>query len=260
MPEAPEVFYLKEMLKTKIKNHDFVSIISNTDSKVNLPKQSKVINCDSKGKLFWIQTEDYYVHIHMMISGWLVFEKPKICKYDFVFDNMIIYVDDVRRLSKVYIVNSEKEHEKIIGELGLDFFNDEVQVDKFMDIIVNSTKNISSLLLDQTIFCGIGNYIRNEALYLSKIHPNAKSKNINVESAELLYNKIKFVMFSSLYELFDASNIKIPKKIKKISPEKLKVPYKYEVYDREKDKLGNKITKEKIAGRWTYYVKSIQKE
>jgi formamidopyrimidine-DNA glycosylase len=260
MPEAPEVFYLKEMLKTKIKNHDIINIISNTDSEVNLPKQSRVIDCDSKGKLLWIKTNDFYIHIHMMISGWFVFEKPKVCKYEFIFDNMSIYVDDVRRFSKVYIVNSEKEHKKIIDELGLDFFNNEITEENFVDIISNSTKNISSLLLEQTVFCGIGNYIRNEALYLSKIHPIAKSKNIDSDSIKVLYEKIKFVMFSSLYELLEADNIKISKNIKKISPSNLEIPYKYKVYDREKDKLGNKITKEKIAGRWTYYVKSIQKE
>jgi formamidopyrimidine-DNA glycosylase len=260
MPEGPEIFYLKEMLKTKIKNKKFTEIISNTNSEINLPKESKILDCDCKGKLLWIETEDYYVHMHLMISGWLVFEKPKICKYEFVFDNMTIYMDDVRRFSKVYIVNSKKEHEKIIAELGLNFFSNEINEDIFIDIISNSTKNISSLLLEQSIFSGIGNYIRNEVLYLSKIHPNKKSKDIDLEDIKSLYENTRFVMFSNLYELLKTDNLKIPKEIKNISPETLEVPYKYRVYDKEKDRLGNKVTKEKMAGRWTYYVKSIQKE
>ena len=52
-------------------------------------------------------------------------------------------------------------------------------------------------------------------------------------------------------------NLKIPNNIKKISPKKLQVPYKFKVYSKEKDPYGNKITREKIAGRWAYYVKNI---
>lgn len=260
MPEGPEIYYLKEMLKTKIKSQKFIDIISNTNSEVKLPKESKIIDCDCKGKLLWIQTEDYYVHMHLMISGWLVFEKPNVCKYEFIFDNMTIYMDDTRRLSKVYIVSSKKEHEKIIGELGLNFLSNEINKEIFVDMVSNSTKNISSLLLDQSIFSGIGNYIRNDALYLSKIHPNKKSKDIEIEDIKTLYENIIFVMFSNLYELLKTDNLKVPKEIKNIAPMNLEVPYKYKVYDREKDRLGNKVVKEKIAGRWTYYVKSIQKE
>lgn len=260
MPEAPEIFYLKELLKTKILEHKITEIISNTQSEVELPKESKVIDCDCKGKLLWIQTKDYYIHLHMMISGWLVFEKPKIYKYEFVFDNMTIYMDDTRRFSKVSIVETEDNHNKIINKLGLSFLKGEVSEDNFVEVVSKSSKNISALLLDQKIFCGVGNYIRNEALYLVKIHPAKKSKEIKESDIKKLYDKIKFIMFSNLYEMLELDKLKIPKNIKKIAPEKLEVPYKYKVYDRETDKLGNKITKEKIAGRWSYYVKSIQKK
>jgi formamidopyrimidine-DNA glycosylase len=259
MPEAPEIFYLKELIKSKIKNHDFINIISNTKSKRKLPKKSRVIDCDCKGKLLWIQTKDYYVHLHMMISGWLVFEKPKICKYEFVFDNMSIYLDDTRRFSKVKIIKSEDEHLKIISELGLSFLKNEITKDKFVNIISNSNKNISSLLLNQQIFCGIGNYIRNEVLYMLKIHPMKVSNTINIKDIEKMYEKIRYVMFSNLYELLLQDNLKIPKFIKKISPKKLQIPYKFKVYSKEKDPYGNKIIREKIAGRWAYYVKNIQK-
>jgi formamidopyrimidine-DNA glycosylase len=259
MPEAPEIFYLKELLKKNIMNHKFEKIISNTKSKVNLPSKSKVIDCDCKGKLLWIKTEKYYVHLHMMISGWIVFERPKICKYEFVFDNMTLYMDDTRRFSKVKIIETEEKHNKEINKLGLNFLNDEITKNKFTEIILNSNKNISAMLLDQKIFCGIGNYIRNEALYMVKIHPSQNSSKISKEDAEKLYEKIRYVIFSNLCELLKMEKIKIPRFIKNISPKNLQIPYKFRVYSKEKDIYGNKITREKIAGRWAYYVKSIQK-
>lgn len=259
MPEAPEIFYLKELLKKNITNHKFEKIISNTKSKVNLPSISKVIDCNCKGKLLWIKTEKYYVHLHMMISGWIVFERPKICKYEFVFDNMILYMDDTRRFSKVKIIETEEKHNKEINKLGLNFLNNEITKNKFTEIILNSNKNISAMLLDQKIFCGIGNYIRNEALYMVKIHPSTNSSEIKKENAEKLYDKIKYVIFSNLCELLINDKIKIPRFIKNILPINLQIPYRFRVYGREKDMYGNKITREKIAGRWAYYVKSIQK-
>jgi formamidopyrimidine-DNA glycosylase len=259
MPEAAEIYYLKELIKSKVKNKMFEQIISNTKTKVTLPKHSKVIDCDSKGKLMWIQTEDYYVHLHMMISGWLVFEEPKICKYEFVFDNMSIYLDDTRRFSKVKVVTSEKKHQDEIDKLGLDFLKDEVSQEEFINIVSNSNKNISALFLDQKIFSGIGNYIRNEVLYMVKINPTTISNKINQPTIIKLYEKIKYVMFSNLYELMNDNKLKINNFIKQISPTKLQVPYKYRVYGREKDNLGNTVVRKKIAGRWAYYVPHIQK-
>jgi formamidopyrimidine-DNA glycosylase len=259
MPEGPEIFYLKELIKSKIKNQIFDEIISNTKSKVVLPNKSKVINCDSKGKILWIETSDYYVHLHMMISGWLVFDRPKICKYEFKFNNITIYMDDQRRFSKVKIIKSKKKHLEEIDELGLDFLNGEVSKNNFIDIISNSKKNISALLLNQYIFCGIGNYIRNEALYMAKIHPNKKANDIPSEKVDILYDKIIYVIFSNLCEMMENENLKIPKYIIKYIPKKIQVPYKYRVYNKMRDNKNNDIIREKIAGRWAYYVKNIQK-
>ena len=258
MPEAPEIFYLKELLKNNIINLTFEKIVSNTKSRVDLPSKSKVIDCDCKGKLLWIKTEKYYVHLHMMISGWIVFEKPKICKYEFVFNNLTLYMDDTRRFSKVKIIKTEKEHQKEINSLGLSFLKNEISKEKFIDIIQNSNKSISSLLLNQKIFCGIGNYIRNEVLYMVKIYPAEKSNKIDKKDIEKLYDKIRYVMFSNLYEILQNNKLKIPNYIKKIAPSKLQIPYKFRVYDKNKDMYGNPITRKKIDGRWAYFVEKIQ--
>jgi formamidopyrimidine-DNA glycosylase len=236
------------------------NIVSNTKSKVIVPNESKVIDCDCKGKLMWIKTEDYYLHLHMMISGWLVFEKPKICKYEFVFDNVTIYMDDTRRFSKVKIIKSEKLHLEEINKLGLSFLKNEVTKENFIDIVSKSKKNISALMLDQSVFCGIGNYIRNEVLYMLKIHPGKTANKIDKKTIGKMYDKIRYVIFSNLYEMIYEDGLKIPKDIKSIAPKNLQIPYKFRVYGKEKDIYGNEITREKIAGRWAYYVKKLQKK
>lgn len=259
MPESPEIFYLKEKIKKKIKNKKILELISNTKTKVNLPKPSKVIDVDSKGKILWIETQDYYIHFHMMISGWLVFEEPRIYKYKFVFDNTDIYIDDRRRFSKVKIFKTKKDHLDDINKLGIDLLRTNITEKHFSDIILSYDKNISALLLDQTIFSGIGNYIRNEALYLAHIHPKRKASSLNDKEINKLYEKLKYVIFSNLYEMLKDDKLDIPKDIKSIAPKNLQYPYKYRVYEKEKDPYGNKVSFGIIAGRKTYFVSKIQK-
>jgi hypothetical protein len=40
---------------------------------------------------------------------------------------------------------------------------------------------------------------------------------------------------------------------------KTTVPYKFKVYGNDHDPLGNKISKDEVGGRKTFYVKSLQK-
>ena len=64
--------------------------------------------------------------------------------------------------------------------------------------------------MDQKFFPGVGNYIKSEALYLAKIHPEEKWKNINIKSKKILINSLKKIMQESYYsggaELKDFKN------------------------------------------------------
>ena len=54
--------------------------------------------------------------------------------------------------------------------------------------------------------------------------------------------------------------MRLPKKIKDLSPKKITVPYFFYVYDREYDNYNNEVTYIKnLCGRRTFYVKAIQK-
>lgn len=114
--------------------------------------------------------------------------------------------------------------------------------------------------MDQSVFCGIRNYIRNEVLYMIKIHHKHIASAIDKKDIGKIYDKIRYDIFSNLYEMIKDDNLEIPKYIKQIAPEKLQIPYKYKVYGKEIDTHKNKVTKEKIAGGWTYYVKKLVKD
>ena len=53
-----------------------------------------------------------------------------------------------------------------------------------------STKTIDDVLMDQQIFTGVGNIIRNEALYLSGIHPQSIVGKIPAAKITMLIKKV----------------------------------------------------------------------
>ena len=260
MPEGPELCFLGIYYNKLLKNQVFQEIISNTKSIVNLPSKSHIEDIYSYGKNLIIKTKSYFVVIHLGITGWLVENKPKIFKYVFEFSKNTIYLQDRRRFSKLLVFNTKNELEQYLQKFGRDILSNQFTLEYFQNIIQSKNKLLCSLLLDQTYFAGLGNYIKNDALYLSGIHPNVKTQQLTIHQIKNLYQNIRFIAFSNLYSWCDIYNIKVPNYIAKIAPKKLQIPYTFKVYEREYDDNGDKIVfMKKHCGRRTYYVPSKQK-
>ena len=57
---------------------------------------------------------------------------------------------------------------------------------------------LANFLLDQHTICGIGNYIKNEAMYLTKLNVFVKMNELTKEQVNHLYKNILFVAYSKL--------------------------------------------------------------
>lgn len=264
MPEGPEIRYIKEVCRTYLLNHELVNIKSNSKTVIKLPSKSKLIDVQSKGKLLILIFKDYYFHIHFGLTGWLTFENPDYPKYELTFkkgDKLLnVYVDDSRRFSKLKFLDEDK-HEAALKKLGVDIFDKEFTLDFFEKEINKVDKKIVAFLLEQNKFCGIGNYIKNESLYIAKIDPHSNTSDLDENDIKKLYDGIRFCAFSNFIELVkENKELKLDKdEINRLKKEvKLEVPYKYRVYQQETDPSGNKVIKKDIAGRKTFYVKEIQ--
>lgn len=269
MPEGPELLYFATILKKKINNAIITDIHFNTDKPAIIPKDfiGKIIDINSKGKLLWFKVtgkkENYYIHIHYGISGWLRFEKPeKNIKYEFVLKikekNINLYLEDMRRFSKINIY-TQIEHDKIINKLGIDIFSKDFTKNIFMNIIKSKNMMLTPFLLNQHIFCGIGNYIKNESLYMTNLRVKIKTNELTDDEIYKLYNNILFVSYSTLYEMLNEEKaekfLDLKKKINQ--PKKLEIPYKYKIYSLEKTIDGKKVYKIKVGGRDSYCTKEL---
>ena len=278
MPEGPEILYTEILLKKKLVNkYKFDTINSFTDKPIIIPKDwgGEIYSIDSKGKLLWLVVSNkdkdkdkdnkYYMHIHYGITGWLKFEKPESnIKFEFVLSNIKtskqinLYMEDKRRFSKIGIY-TEQQHLKIINKLGVDIFSNEFTPDYFYKTITSKDTMVASLLLKQEIFCGIGNYIKNEVMYMGKLQAKIKTSKLNKEQIEKLYNDILFVAYSNLVEMLKDSNILkyLPKSKSMFMPKKLEIPYKYKIYGQDITSDGKKVLKIKVAGRDSYCIQEL---
>ena len=241
MPEGPELKYINLLLQNVVGNN---IIDIKTYNKPSVEKiTGKILNVETKGKLTWLELNNIYIHIHLGLTGWLyIDDEPDNKKYMIKTNKFKIYLDN---LATLCILNKE-EHIKKINKLGIDILTPEFTLEYFKNTLKKSKVMIAPYLLKQEKFAGLGNYIKNEALYLAKIHPKTKANEIDDKKIEKLYEFIRYVAFSVLATYIQNKLNYFPKK--------LQVPYKFKIYNRTKDDKGNIVKKEKISGRITYFI------
>lgn len=263
MPEGPEILYSSIAIKKYLKNYKFNVINSFSDNKVVVPtevkKHSMIVNVDCKGKLLWLELENnMYLHIHYGLTGWLVNEKPdNYIKYELSFvkntKEKYLFMRDKRRFSKIHFVNME-DHNKEIEKLGPDIFTKDFSIKYFETIISSKNTILASFLLDQKNMAGIGNYIKNESIYLTKLNVSVKTSNLLKEQIKNLYDNILFVAYSKLMTHLTENKIikKLPKNKSQNKPSKLEIPYEFKVYDQQITKDNKKVIKTIVGGRDSY--------
>jgi formamidopyrimidine-DNA glycosylase len=261
MPEGPDILCITIYLREKFSGG---RIEIETEPKINEKiKNGTITEISSKGKVFYFRiVKDkitYYMHLHLGLAGWVVFEKPEYSKYDFTITKNEtinkIYIEDKIRLSSIKLYN-EKEHNKILEELGIDIFRKEFTINEFREKIKSKKMLLVNFLLKQEIFSGIGNYIKNEVLYLGKLNIKIKTNELTEQQITDLYKNILFVSYSCLLDGLINLKMKnkIPEENKYNMPKILEVPYKFKIYKRKTTDKGEQVKKEKVGGRDTYYI------
>lgn len=181
---------------------------------------------------------------------------------EFVFDSGILYFYDQLSFGTIKIFFTQEELDKKLSSIGLDIMDVNTTYEMFKNKIIKKIfydKKIGNLLLNQRVIAGVGNYLRADSLWLSKISPFRKIKDITDDELKLLYHNIRLLTWS-VYNYSKGIKLGIINKT-----DKLPINYKRDffVYDKEKDIYGHTITKEKLYEgsqiRYIYWVKNYQK-
>ncbi len=199
MPELPEVETIRQGLRQNILTKKIIAV---EVKKKNIVKNQKkyfidflqnqhFVEVERIGKLliFRLQNKDYFLLIHLKMTGQLIFQNqkqtlagghsgPKITdlpnKYSHVIfyftDNIKLFFNDLRQFGYLKIVD-QKEKEKIVAQFGIEPGRANFTYQNFLKIFKNKRISVKALLLNQKLIAGLGNIYVDEVCHQAGVLP-----------------------------------------------------------------------------------------
>jgi len=163
--------------------------------------RNKIINqhvhdVERVGKHLIFILDDYVLLSHLRMEGkyYLIdsdnldekMNKHKIIS--FLLDNgKTLLYHDVRKFGKMKLLDKNNYmKDETLAKLGKEPFV--MKSEELFDKIKSSNKPIKELILNQTIMAGLGNIYADEVLFLSKLNPLKKGKEISLEECKKIIN------------------------------------------------------------------------
>lgn len=173
MPEGPSIVILKELLMP-FKGKTVLAATGTAKIDMSLLERKKINDLKSFGKHFLICFKGCYIRIHLLMFGtYRVNERKTIePRLSLTFRNNEInfYTCHVQLFQ--HDVNEDYDWER-------DVMSDTWNPKKAERTIKQTpVESVSDLLLNQDLFAGVGNIIKNEVLFRTKIHPKTLAGNL----------------------------------------------------------------------------------
>lgn len=274
MPEGVELLISCEKIKSIIKGKQIVNSVIAPNSRFAKHKienydpytfQPIVEDVSVKGKLmYWkFSNGQYMLNTYGMTGQWteqetkhkaftLYYVDPNTAPEDLHYCKYL-HFNDPRHFGTIKFVSKE-ELEKKLNSLGWDPLSiPDISQINIIKKKINKKKPIGELLMNQSIFCGVGNYIRAEALYRAKINPWKWGKELSEEELSNLMQHIIDVMQES-YKLQGASF----NSYQNVDQERGKYSNFFKVYGQKNDPNGYNIVRENMGSRTIHWCPQVQ--
>ena len=176
MPEGPSILILKELITPLFKNKQIIKAIGNAKVDLSQLTGKTIIDIRCWGKQLLIFTRDATIRIHLLMFGSYSIDENKkparSLRLALVVPEhtVFFYTCSVRLLPS----DANKLYDWKADVLSEEW--DPVKARKKLKNIPGTM--ICDALLDQQIFSGVGNIIKNEVLYRVKLHPENIIKDI----------------------------------------------------------------------------------
>jgi endonuclease-8 len=185
MPEGPSIVILKEAV-VSFKGKKILDAFGNT-KKIDLKNLvgKTVVDFKSWGKHFLICFKDFTIRIHFLMFGSYAINerKDREPRLSLRFKNgeLNFYTCSLKLIT---------ENLDDIYEWNADVMNEVWDPSKAKKKLKdNKDQLICDVLLNQAIFAGVGNIIKNEVLYRIKVHPASKVGNLPRKKINELVNE-----------------------------------------------------------------------
>lgn len=288
MPELAEVEAVRRQLVKHLKGRKIQEIIADKADRflfafVSIPqvtkalKGARITGAGRKGKYFWLELDRKpWPVFHLGMTGNVAILNPqkKSAPHEQIwggvqlwsakdlsdrerlwFCRLLLKTDrgfevallDPRRFGRMWLTDDPWEHSRI-KRLGpdpmIDFPNARVLAEK----LKRRKKSIKSVLLDQALFAGVGNWLADEILYQARLAPHHLAADLTPAQVKKLH----------------ASVLSVVKKAVSVDADYERFPKSWLFHERWGKKTNAKTSKgkivhEEIGGRTTAWVPGWQK-
>jgi formamidopyrimidine-DNA glycosylase len=265
MPEGPECKLLADGLHKKFKGVTLTNIeiyagrykthgpFKNYNKLIEeLPLKIKSVN--AYGKFIWFEFENSNLTLWntLGMTGWFQMEEDKHNNVGLHYTkngkNKILYFNDYRNFG-TFMADTKENLDKKLKTFGLDILDKKDNTELFLKLVKKSKKTICEILLNQKIVAGSGNYLRADALYLAKMNPFLKPKEISDDNLKTLYSCLRQLAWYH-YDEDQGKKLGI---IKKNINFNLITDRIFFVYSQKKDIQGFDVYRKDINGRTIHY-------
>ena len=248
---------------------------------------ARIVGTGRRGKYFWLElNRKPWPVFHLGMSGNIAFLDPRANQKDgtkiqghqkvwggaklwsakdedlreqLAFCRLLLRLDkglemafiDPRRFGRVWLTDDVAEFPRI-KKLGFDPLIDFLSVAQLSERLAKRKKAIKSVLLDQSLFAGIGNWLADEILFQAKINPHRLASDLTPPQLKQLHKQV----------------LNVTKKAVAVKADYERFPKTWLFHDRwgkgkgaEKSKatLKRNIQFDEIGGRTTAWIPKVQK-
>lgn len=193
MPEGPSIVILKEEA-APFKHKKVVAVRGNSREDIKRADGLAVIDFKSWGKHFLICFNGFTIKIHFLLFGsYRINEEREMApRLSLAFNNgtLNFYACSVKIL--------EEDLDDIYdwsADIMSDMWNQDAARDK---LLKKPSMLVCDALLDQNIFAGSGNIIKNEVLFRIKLHPKSESGKLSSRKLAEMIREVRDYSFDFL--------------------------------------------------------------
>lgn len=269
MPELPEIHTITEDLK-KYATGALIKDIEISPGYTVYPENEAVANFINKkilkvrriAKNIIMETEVGAIQMHLAMTGRLLLRdrshtEDKWLKVKIVLEknskSFELRFCDMRMFGKVRLLDKD-ELEMLESKYGPEPLHENLDAEKFLTRIKSKNSNIKNVLLDQNIIAGMGNVYVTDALWISKIHPETKTKDFDIAMAEKLLEASREILLEGIKNRGISMSDYVD-----LFGKKGKQQEHFRIYGRDIcPRCETKVVFTKINGRGTYFCANCQ--
>jgi formamidopyrimidine-DNA glycosylase len=152
------------------------------------------------GKHLWLELDRRpWPSLHFGMTGWLEFyrraeDRPRFWKLEVTTDDGLrMAFRDARRFGRLRL-QQDPEHEPPVSLLGFDALDGLPSTRDLHAHLARRRAPLKAVLLDQSLFAGVGNWIADEVLYQARLSPRRPAASLSREEASRLRARLRQVV------------------------------------------------------------------